>query len=118
MTPIPHAPAEKEVTMHARVWQLRILPGKTEDFKAAVKAVSGLARKQQGYRGVLALGSEKEGTWEATVIAFWDSLEAIRESERNLFLMQALARVFSCSDGLPHIVEQPVLTSDFRGART
>jgi antibiotic biosynthesis monooxygenase (ABM) superfamily enzyme len=103
--------------MHARVWQLRILPGKTEDFKAAVKEASGLARKQRGYPGVLALGAGKVDSREATVIALWDSLEAIQESERNLFLMQALARVFTCSDGLPQIAEQPVLANDFRGVR-
>jgi hypothetical protein len=100
--------------MHARVWQLRILPGKTEEFRTSVAAVSGLAQKQHGYRGVIVLGDGSVDSGAATLIALWESLEAVRDSERNLFLTQAIARLIGCSDGMPHIVEQPVLATDFR----
>ena len=104
--------------MHARVWRIRMLPGKTEEFKAALLSLSEQARRQPGYRGFLLLGPTGEDTPDTTVIGLWESFEAMRESERNLFLTQALAHLFRFSDGLPHIIERPVLSSNFRGADT
>jgi len=46
-------------------------------------------------------------------VALWDSLEAMRASEDNLFLTQAIARFLACCDGFPHITEQELLASDF-----
>jgi hypothetical protein len=65
------------------------------------------------YRGVLALASGKSESPDVTVVALWDSLQAIRASESNLFLTQAISRFLACCDGLPHITEQELLASDF-----
>lgn len=99
--------------MHARVWQLHLRPGKEQDFQAILSSIVDLARQQEGYRGVLALGSGKSESPDVTVVALWDSLEAIRASENNLFLTQAISRFLACCEGLPHIAEQELLASDF-----
>jgi hypothetical protein len=48
-----------------------------------------------------------------TLVALWDSLQAIRATEKNLFLTQAISRFLACCDGPPHITEQELLASDF-----
>ena len=78
--------------MHARVWQLYIRPGKMQDFQDILSSLVDLARKQKGYRGVFVLGSGKSESPDVTSVALWDSLEAIRASENNLFLTQAISR--------------------------
>lgn len=104
--------------MHARVWRIRMLPGKTEEFKAALLALSDQARKHHGYRGMVLLGPAGDDTPDTTIIALWDSFEAMRDSERNLLLTQALAHLHRFGDGMPHIVERPVLLSTFRFEKT
>jgi quinol monooxygenase YgiN len=99
--------------MHARVWQLHIRPGRVQDFRDVFSSVVDLARQQGGYRGVLALASGKSESPEVMLVALWDSLQAIRASENNLFLTQAISRFLACCEGLPHITEQAVLASDF-----
>jgi quinol monooxygenase YgiN len=99
--------------MHARVWQLQIHPGKVQDFKDTLSAVADLARQQVGYRGVLALSSGKSESPDVTLVALWDSLQAIRVSEKTLFLTEAISRYLTCCEGLPHISEQEFLVSDF-----
>jgi quinol monooxygenase YgiN len=99
--------------MHARVWQLRLRPGKVQDFKDTLSSVADLAQQQEGYRGVLALASGKSESPDVTVVALWDSLQAIRASENNLFLTQAISRFLACCEDLPHITEQELLASDF-----
>ena len=99
--------------MHARVWQLHIRPGKVQDFKDTLSSVVDMARQQAGYRGVLALRSGKSESPDVTVVALWDSLQAIRASENNLFLTQAISCFLACCAGLPHITEQELLASDF-----
>ena len=75
--------------------------------------LSNSPRQQGGYRGVFALASAKSDSPEVTLVALWDSLQAIRASENNLFLTQAISRFLTCCEGLPHITEQEVLASDF-----
>jgi quinol monooxygenase YgiN len=99
--------------MHARVWQLHIRSGKVQDFKDTLSSVVDLARQQAGYHGVLALAAGKSESPDVTVVALWESLQAIRASENNLFLTQAISRFLACCDGLPHITEQELLASDF-----
>jgi quinol monooxygenase YgiN len=99
--------------MHARVWQLHIRPGRVQDFQEVFSSVVDLARQQAGYRGVLALASGKSESPEVTLVALWNSLQAIGASKNNLFLTQAISRFLACCDGLPHITEQEVLASDF-----
>jgi hypothetical protein len=99
--------------MHARVWQLHLRPGKSQDFQNALSSIVDLARQHGGYRGVFALASGKLESPEVTVVALWDSLQAIRASENNLFLTRAISRILACCEGLPHITEQELLASDF-----
>jgi quinol monooxygenase YgiN len=99
--------------MHARVWQLHVRPGKVRDFQDILSSLVELARQQEGYRGVLALASGKSESPDVTLVALWDSLEAMRASEDNLFVTQAIARFLVCCEGLPHITEQELLASDF-----
>jgi quinol monooxygenase YgiN len=99
--------------MHARVWELHVRPGKVQDFQDILSSLVELARQQEGYRGVLALASGKSASPEVTLVALWDSLEAMRASEDNLFVTQAIARFLACCDGFPHITEQELLASDF-----
>ena len=105
--------------MHARVWQLHVRPGMVQDFRDILSSLVELARQQDGYRGVLALASGKSESPDVTLVALWDSLEAMRASEDNLFVTQAIARFLACCDGFPHITEQELLASDFvaTGAR-
>ena len=99
--------------MHARVWQLQIRAGKLQDFQMILSSVTDLARHQGGYRGVLALSSGKSESPDVTLVALWDSLEAIRASEKSLFLTEAISRYLTCCEGLPRIKEQELLASDF-----
>ncbi len=99
--------------MHARVWQLRILPGKLEEFTSAVRSLIPPARQQGGFRGVVALRTGAGEPLEVLLIAVWDSLEELKASEKNLFLYQALARLLAFCEGLPSIREHEVLMSDF-----
>jgi hypothetical protein len=99
--------------MHARVWQLQIRPGKLQDFQSTLSCVADLARQQVGYRGVLALSSGKSESPDVTLVALWDSLQAIRVSEKNLFLTEAISRYLTCCEGLPRIKEQELLANDF-----
>jgi hypothetical protein len=50
---------------------------------------------------------------DVTLVAVWDSLQAIRVSEKTLFLTEAISRYLTCCEGLPHISEQEFLVSDF-----
>lgn len=99
--------------MHARVWQLRIQPGKLEEFTAAIQSLVPLARQQGGFRGVLVLRTNGKERPEAMVIAVWDSLQDLRKTEHSMFVTQALARVLSCCEGFPSIRESEVLVSEF-----
>jgi hypothetical protein len=99
--------------MHARVWQLQIHPGKVQDFQGTLSSVADMACQQVGYRGVLALSSGKSESPDVTLVALWDSLQALRVSENNLFLTEAISRYLTCCKGLPHITEQELLASDF-----
>ena len=99
--------------MPAHVWQLHVRPGKVQDFRDILSSLVELAREQGGYRGIVALASGKSESPDVTLVALWDSLEAIRASENNLFLTQAISRFLVCCEGLPHIMEQELLTSDF-----
>jgi len=100
--------------MHARVWRVRMQPGKTDEFKSALLGLAEQARRQQGYRGFLLLGPADDDTPDTTIISLWDSFEAMRATERNLFVTQALAHLYKFSEGMPHIVERPVLAMTFR----
>lgn len=99
--------------MHARVWQLQMRPGKLQDFQTILSSVTDLAHHHGGYRGVFAMSDGKSQSPDVTLVALWDSLQAIRASEKNLFLTEAISRYLTCCKGLPRITEQELLASDF-----
>lgn len=95
--------------MHARVWKLRIRPGKLGEFRGAIASLMAPAHRQHGFRGSLALVSDGSDAPEVTLIGVWDSLDDIRGSERNMFLMQAISKVLGCSEGFPQITEHQIV---------
>jgi len=103
----------QEDSTPAHVWQLHVRAGKVQDFQAILSSLIELAREQGGYRGVLALASGKSESPDVTLVALWDSLDAMRASENNLFLTEAISRYLVCCEGLPHIMEQELLACDF-----
>ncbi len=97
--------------MHARVTQLRILPGKLNEFRRAVDSLMPMARKQAGMRALVVLRTPEPGIEGVTVVSVWDSVEAMRASEKNLYFYQALARTKLVTDGIPMIREHEVLAA-------
>src|ERR1700674_1810561 len=77
--------ARLEVPMYARVWKFNILPGKGEEFAAAINSFIRLRRRQAGFRGVLVLRGGPGEKLEATGLSAWDSLEALRNSETSAY---------------------------------
>lgn len=99
--------------MYARIWHIQIRPGMKDEFMKTLETVIRLARQEEGYFGVIALGSGKPDAPEVRLVALWDSPEMVHESEKDLFLMQAMTRFMSCSEGVPKILEKEVLAVDF-----
>ena len=99
--------------MHARVWQFQLRRGKLEEFRSALHSLIPAAQQQGGFVGALALGSGDKGAPHISLIALWESLDALRASERNMLVSQAISRFVSCSEGFPQIQERPVLASEF-----
>ena len=98
--------------MNARVWQLRIRAGKTDEFQETFYSLVQLARRQDGYRGAMVLTSGKQDSPDVIMVALWESADAIRASEKNLFLAQAISRFLGCCEGGPHVTEQDILASE------
>ena len=99
--------------MYARIWHLQIKHGMIKEFKAALDTVIRLARSEEGYFGVIALTSGRPDAPEVRIVASWDSPEAARQSEQDLFLMKAMTRYMECCEGVPVMLEKEVLASDF-----
>jgi len=99
--------------MHARVTQFRILPGKVKEFAGAVDSVLPLIRKQVGFRALVVLRTSETPVAHTTVLSLWDSFDDLKNSEKNLFLYQALSRVLGFCEGFPEIHEHDVLVSEF-----
>ncbi len=108
--------------MYARVIQLRILPGKLNDYLVAVDSLLPALRKQAGFRAMLILRSPetpaKDGDEREIIVttySVWESMEHLRASEKNLFLYQALARWKEYCKGFPQIHEEEVIASELGG---
>lgn len=99
--------------MHARVWELRIAPGKIEEFTRAIRSLIPAARQQKGYRGVVVLRTKGDSPDQARLIAVWDSLAALKASEKDLFLYKAIARIVGCCQEFPEIGEHEVILCEF-----
>ena len=98
--------------MHARVTHFRILPGKLEEFSAAVKSLIPLLHKQQGFRGIFVVHTQTTDPIEVETISMWDSLEDLAATEQNLYFYQALSRVQAFAQGFPSIHVHRVLVSE------
>lgn len=99
--------------MYARAAELRILPGKLEEFTRAFDSIIPEIRKQAGFRALVVLRSPEAANPEAITFSIWDSLADLKASEKNLFLYQALSRVLGFCEGFPRIREHEVLVSEF-----
>lgn len=100
--------------MHARVLQFRIKPGKTEDFQRAIESALPRRREEKGYRGLLVLRGGAEAPRDGWIIALWETLEDLRASEKGLSYYGPLTKMMGFCEGMPSIVEQEVLLSDFK----
>jgi quinol monooxygenase YgiN len=98
--------------MYARIWHVRIRPGKLEEFKRAVDSVVPLAQQQDGFLGILPLFADERRMSEATLIALWESLEALRASERAGLVSQGISRLVDCCEGYPRIEEREIMESE------
>lgn len=110
--------------MYARVMQLRILPGKLDEFLIAVESMRPALPKQPGFRAMMILrapeapakeGEEREIS--ATTYSIWETMEHLRASEKNMFLYQALARIMAHCKGFPQIREEEVIASELGGGK-
>ncbi len=105
--------------MYARVMQLHILPGKLEEFLAAVDSLRPELRKQNGFRAMLILRPPGSPVTDSTnreigvtTFTFWETMDDLRASEKNMFLYKALARMLSMCRGFPLIHEEEVIASE------
>jgi heme-degrading monooxygenase HmoA len=99
--------------MHARVTQFHILQGKSEEFAKAVESLLPLMRQQKGFRGIFVLHTHATDPIQVQVLSLWDSLDALDESEKNLYFYQALARVQAFAQGFPSIHVHQVLVGEY-----
>ncbi len=99
--------------MYARIWHLQVQHGMKDEFMKAMDSLIHLVRQEEGYFGVIALASGNPEAPEVRVVALWDTPEAVHESEKDLFLMQAMTRYMACCEGVPKILEKEVLAVDF-----
>jgi len=108
--------------MYARVSEVRILPGKWTEYLDAVHSVLPILRQQAGFRAGFVLRNDENNRPRALVVTLWDTHEALKASEKNLFLYQAIARTLSVCEGFPRIREHEVAVSEFalaaRGTQT
>jgi heme-degrading monooxygenase HmoA len=100
-----------EAHMYARVWRAGILPGKVEEFAAAINSSRPILRGQPGFRGLLVLRSGP-GALEATVVSLWASIDDLRNSEGTAF-QQAAVSVLSYCEPHPVVREEEVVVSEF-----
>jgi len=98
--------------MYARVWRLGILPGKVEEFAAAINSVAPILRRQAGFRGMFAVRGGPGEKLEVTGFSAWDSLDALRNSETSAF-QEVLDRVLSYCEHHPFMREEEVLVCEF-----
>jgi heme-degrading monooxygenase HmoA len=103
--------------MFVRLWHLNVPPAKVEEFMQAVESLLPAVRQQWGFRGLLVLRSDSDAK-ALQLLALWESLEALRSSEKNMLFYQAMMRFKACTVGFPSIQEHQVLLSELPAART
>lgn len=103
--------------MYARVWRAGILPGKVEEFAAAIDSVRPFLRRQPGFRGLLVLRTGPGEELDATVISIWATIEDLRNSETAAY-QEAVVRVLSYCGPHPSMREEEVVVCDFSSGNT
>jgi heme-degrading monooxygenase HmoA len=103
--------------MFVRLWHLNVSPAKVDEFMQAVQSLLPAVRQQWGFRGLLVLRSDSDAK-AVQVLALWETLEALRSSEKNMLFYQAMMRLKACAEGFPSIHEHQVLVSDLPAARS
>lgn len=99
--------------MYARVTQFHIVPDKFEQFLESIHAALPQARRQKGFRALLALrGDGSAASVDVRVISIWNSIEDLQAGEQNFYFYQALAKVMTASRGFPLVEGQEVLVAD------
>jgi heme-degrading monooxygenase HmoA len=101
--------------MYARVWRFSVLPDRIEPFAAACRSVGEINQKRPGYRGLMVLRGGLRDNPQSTVVSVWDSLEALRASESDVF-QKAVARALACCKPGAALQEEDVLICDFAAA--
>ncbi len=98
--------------MYARVWRAGILPGKVEEFKAAIDSARPFLRQQPGFRGLLVLRTGPGEELDATIVSAWASIEDLRNSETNAF-QEAVVHVLTTCEPHPVMREEEVVFCEF-----
>jgi heme-degrading monooxygenase HmoA len=99
--------------MHARVTQFAVQPGKLNEFVGALEAVRPLMHQRKGFQALLVLRVEGSNPPDVRVMTFWESQQALQESESSVQFYAALARTMVFSQGFPIIREEEVMIGDF-----
>jgi len=104
--------------MHARVTQFSVPTEKLNDFIDALNSAIPLMRQRNGFQALLVLHVEKSNPPDVRVMTIWETQQALRESENNLYFYQALARALAFAKGFPVIREEEVVLHDFAKVAT
>jgi heme-degrading monooxygenase HmoA len=99
--------------MHARVTQYSIPSEKLNEFREALNSAIPQMHQRKGFQALLVLRVEKSNPPDVRVMTFWESQEALHESENSLAFYQALARALAFAKGFPIIREEEVMLYDF-----
>jgi hypothetical protein len=83
-----------------------------EEFKRAIDSFVPFAQRRRGFLGILPLYSGGRRASETTLVALWETLGAMRASERAGLVSQAISRFLSCCDGSPRIEKLEISASE------
>ena len=99
--------------MHARVTQFSVPSEKVNDFIEALNSAIPLMHQQKGFRALLVLRVENSNPPDVRALTIWETQQALRESENNVYFYQALSRALKFANGFPVIREEEVLVHYF-----
>lgn len=102
--------------MYVRVTQFSIPSDKLNDFMAALNSAIPLVKQERGFHGLLLLRVEKSSPPDVRLMTFWETQQAMRDSEDNLYTDEVLARVLAFAQGFPVMREEEVILNDFAKA--
>jgi len=99
--------------MHARVTQFTVPPEKLNEFIESMSSSVPLMRQQKGFQALFVLRVEGSNPPDVRVMTMWESQQALRDSENNLYFYQALSRALAFAKGFPLMREEEVVLRDF-----